>query len=85
MPRTFVDLSIGLENDVLCDAAGAMIELTASGRNPLTLDAGNGAPWRRSFLQDGDAVILKDCCAIPGHARIGFGENRGTVLPAISR
>ncbi len=65
------------------DQAGAMIELTAAGRNPLTLDAGNGATEQRGFLQDGDAVILKGWCEKPGLARIGFGENRGTVLPAI--
>ena len=65
------------------DQAGAMIELTASGRNPLTLDAANGKTEQRGFLHDGDAVILKGWCEKPGFARIGFGENRGTVLPAI--
>ena len=65
------------------DQAGAMIELTASGRNPLTLDAGNGNNETRGFLADGDAVILKGWCEKPGQARIGFGESRGTVLPAI--
>ena len=65
------------------DQAGAMIELTASGRNPLTLDAGNGKTEQRGFLHDGDAVILKGWCEKPGVARIGFGESRGTVLPAI--
>ena len=68
------------------DQAGAMIELTASGRNPVTLDAteGAGPTETRGFLQDGDAVILKGWCEKPGHARIGFGESRGQVLPAIS-
>ena len=65
------------------DQAGAMIELTAAGRNPLTLDAANGSTETRGFLHDGDAVILKGWCEKPGHARIGFGENRGTVWPAI--
>ena len=67
------------------DQAGAMIELTAGGRNPLTLAAAEGAgpAETRGFLQDGDAVILKGWCEKPGHARIGFGESRGTVLPAI--
>ena len=67
------------------DQAGAMIELTAGGRNPLTLEAVKGeAPAEtRGFLHDGDAVILKGWCEKPGQARIGFGESRGQVLPAI--
>ena len=38
----------------------------------------------RGFLEDGDAVLLRGWCEKPGHARIGFGESRGTVLPARS-
>jgi fumarylacetoacetase len=66
------------------DQAGAMIELTAGGRNPLALAAaaGDAAPETRGFLQDGDAVILKGWCEKPGHARVGVGECRGQVLPA---
>ena len=62
-----------------------MIELTAGGRNPLTQAAteGAGPAETRGFLHDGDAVILKGWCEKPGHARIGFGESRGQVLPAI--
>ena len=58
--------------------AGALIELTAAGNTPVAL--GNGEV--RSFLEDGDAVIMKGWCERPGFARIGFGENRGEVLPA---
>ena len=67
------------------DQAGAMIELTAGGRNPLTLPsmAGDAAPETRGFLQDGDAVILKGWCERLGYARVGFGACRGQVLPAI--
>ena len=36
----------------------------------------------RTFLKDGDAVTLKAHCVRDGSARIGFGECRGTVLPA---
>jgi len=32
---------------------------------------------------DGDAVVFTGWCERPGFARIGFGECRGTVLPAI--
>ena len=58
--------------------AGAIIELTRAGQSPLTL--GNGE--RRAFLEDRDTVMLRGWCEKPGHARIGFGESRGTVLPA---
>jgi fumarylacetoacetase len=55
---------------------GSMLELTWNGTKPLTLDDGSS----RSFLEDGDTLILR------GHtksgARIGFGECRATLLPA---
>ena len=35
------------------------------------------------FLADGDSVILAGWCEREGAARIGFGECRGTVLPAV--
>ncbi len=59
--------------------AGAIIELTRGGKEPITLSNGE----QRAFLQDGDAVILRGWCEKPGCARIGFGENRGEVLPAL--
>ncbi len=60
--------------------AGAIIELARAGRTPLKLINGE----ERSFLADGDAVIFKGWCEKPGHARIGFGENRGEVHPALN-
>jgi fumarylacetoacetase len=58
--------------------AGALIELTAGGKQPLTLPGGE----QRVFLEDGDTVSLRGWCERPGAARIGFGECAGTVLPA---
>jgi len=58
--------------------AGAIIELTRAAQSPVTLANGE----ERGFLEDGDAVLLRGWCEKPGHARIGFGESRGTVLPA---
>jgi len=60
--------------------AGALIELAQGGRKPVALDNGE----QRGFLQDGDAVSLRGWCEKPGFARIGFGESRGEVLPAIA-
>ena len=56
-----------------------MLEADAGGKQPLRL--GNGET--RSFLEDGDTVILRGACERTGFRRIGFGECRGTVLGAI--
>jgi fumarylacetoacetase len=54
---------------------GSLLELSNGGKAPLTLASGE----TRTFLQDGDTVILRAFCAAPGRARIGFGEAAGTV------
>ncbi len=58
------------------DQAGALIELTAGGKNPITLPNGE----QRTFLEDGDSVTLRGWCERPGAARIGFGECVGTCI-----
>ena len=60
------------------DQAGALIELTTGGKNPLQLPNGES----RTYLEDGDAVVIRGWCEKAGAARIGFGECVGTVLPA---
>lgn len=60
--------------------AGAIVELSRGGTQPITL-AGTGE--QRTFLLDGDTVILSGWCEKAGAARIGFGECRGTVLPTL--
>jgi len=60
------------------DQAGALIELTQGGKNPLALPNGES----RTYLEDGDAVVIRGWCEKAGAARIGFGECWGTVLPA---
>src|SRR5690606_36096885 len=60
--------------------AGAIVELSKGGRAPVQLEA---TGEQRAFLEDGDTVILRGWCEAPGRARIGFGECRGTVLPAV--
>lgn len=56
--------------------SGSLLELTEGGRMALTLPGGQA----RTFLQDGDTVILRAHCRAPGRARIGFGEAVGTVV-----
>ena len=60
------------------DEAGALIELVEGGKKPLTLANGE----TRTFLEDGDTVVMRAWCEKPGAKRIGFGECRGTLLPA---
>jgi len=60
--------------------AGALIELACGGQKPVDIGGGE----QRGFLADGDTVVLRGWCEKPGAARIGFGECRGTVLPALA-
>jgi fumarylacetoacetase len=57
---------------------GSLLELTQGGKQPITLPDGE----TRTFLQDGDTVILRAFCERTGHRRIGFGDCAATVLPA---
>ena len=74
-------LGTGTQSGPTRQEAAALIELSVGGREPVSLANGE----QRSFLQDGDTVILKGWCEKPGAARIGFGESRGTVLPVRSQ
>jgi fumarylacetoacetase len=60
------------------EQAGSLLELTVGGKQALTLSNGE----TRTFLQDGDTVILRAHCEREGFRRIGFGECRGTVVAA---
>jgi len=59
---------------------GCLLELTTKGAEPVQLPDGS----TRSFLEDGDEVILKGYCERAGFVRIGLGECRGTILPAVA-
>jgi fumarylacetoacetase len=56
---------------------GSLIELTWGGERPLELPDGS----TRTFLEDGDTVVLRAWAGGDGRPRIGFGECRGTILP----
>ena len=58
------------------DAQGCLLEITQGGKVPLTLPGGEA----RTFLADGDEVIMRAFCARPGYARIGFGECQGVIV-----
>jgi fumarylacetoacetase len=58
---------------------GSLMETTGGGPQPLTLPDGS----TRTFLEDGDEVVMRGWCGgDDGRARVGFGEVRGTVVPA---
>jgi fumarylacetoacetase len=71
-------LGSGTQSGPVAAEAGSLLELTAGGKQPLTLPNGE----QRVFLEDGDRVVLRGWTAAPGRPRIGFGEASGTVLPA---
>ena len=60
------------------DSLGSMLELAWRGTRPLPLADGS----ERKFLLDGDTVTMRGFAEKDG-VRIGFGEVRGTVLPAL--
>jgi fumarylacetoacetase len=62
------------------NALGSMLELNQGGKKDISLPNGE----TRKFLEDGDCVVMTGFCEADGAARIGFGEVRGTVLPAKS-
>ncbi|ETX12123.1 fumarylacetoacetase [Marinomonas ushuaiensis DSM 15871] len=57
---------------------GALIELTKGGIEPV--DLGNGES--RTYLEDGDRIIMRAWCEKTGLRRIGLGELSSTILPA---
>ncbi|GAB4384191.1 MAG: fumarylacetoacetase [Phycisphaerales bacterium] len=73
---------------------GCLLELTWDGdpfadppvikpgtsRTPIQLPTGE----TRTFLDDGDEVIIRGYCEREGYRRIGFGECRGVIEPARS-
>jgi fumarylacetoacetase len=71
-------LGTGTQSGPLPGQGGSLLELSFGGKQPVALLGGE----TRSFLQDGDRLILRAHCRREGARRIGFGECSGTVLPA---
>jgi fumarylacetoacetase len=60
------------------DSYGSLLEITQGGKHPLTLESGE----TRTFLEDGDEVILRARCHREGYPSIGFGACSGIIQPA---
>jgi len=59
-------------------ACGSLLEISRGGAEPITLPSGE----QRTFLEDGDEVVLTATARREGFASIGFGECRARILPA---
>jgi fumarylacetoacetase len=56
---------------------GSLLELSWGGRESLRLADGS----ERTFLQDGDEVVITASAPGPGRTRVGIAEVRGRILP----
>jgi fumarylacetoacetase len=70
-------LATGTISGLAKNSAGCLLELTRNGAQPILLPTGES----RTFLEDGDEIILRGICNAPGYPRIGLGECRATILP----
>ncbi|KUJ65834.1 fumarylacetoacetase [Streptomyces albus subsp. albus] len=57
---------------------GCLLELTWAGRDPLELPDG-----KRTFLEDGDEVVLTAWAPGPDGTRVALGEVGGRIAPAV--
>ena len=60
------------------EEGGSLLELSDGGKRTIALPGGEA----RSFLEDGDTVILRAFAVAANARRVGFGEARATVLPS---
>lgn len=71
-------LGSGTQSGPTPEEGGSLLELSLGGKRAIRLSNGE----TRTFLEDGDAIIMRGWCHKEGAARIGFGEVVGVVLPA---
>jgi fumarylacetoacetase len=71
-------LATGTISGTSPSSAGCLLELTRNGAEPIALPTGE----TRSFLADGDEIILRGTCTAPNHPQLILGECRAAILPA---
>lgn len=71
-------LGSGTQSGPTPEEAGSLLELSVGGKQPLILSNGE----QRTFMEDGDSIIMRAWTEKSGLPRIGFGEVEGTLLPA---
>jgi len=60
------------------DALGSLLEITRAGQKSIAIPGGE----QRTFLEDGDQVIMTGRCVRDGFVPIGFGSCVGLIDPA---
>ena len=58
------------------DSFGSLLELTEGGKTPINLPNGES----RTFLQDGDEILMKALAQAEGYRSIGFGDCRARIV-----
>lgn len=69
-------LGTGTQSGPTPAEAGSLLELSVGGSRPIQI----GANEFRTFLEDGDLVLLRAWCEKSGAARIGFGSAQGRLV-----
>jgi fumarylacetoacetase len=57
---------------------GSLLEISEGGKRPIELPGGES----RTFLEDGDEILISAHAHAPGFVPIGFGPCRAAILPA---
>jgi fumarylacetoacetase len=71
-------LATGTISGTSASSAGCLLEITRNGEEHLLLPTGE----TRTYLEDGDEVILRGYCEAPGYPRIVLGYGSGVVVTA---
>lgn len=71
-------LGTGTLSGVSDESKGSLLELSNGGKRQINLPGGE----TRTFLEDGDEIVITAFAEAPGFVRIGFGECRAQILPA---
>jgi fumarylacetoacetase len=61
------------------DSMGSLLEITEGGKKSITLSNGE----TRTFIEDGDEIVMRAFCQAEGAVRIGFGSCVGRILPTL--
>jgi fumarylacetoacetase len=69
-------IGTGTLSTAAADGLGSLLEISRGGKEPLTLPTGE----TRSFLEEGDELILTAHAEAEGFVSIGLGECRGLVV-----
>lgn len=70
-------LGSGTQSGPLLEQAGSFLELSGGGKQAVKLSNGES----RTFIEDGDSLIIRGYCENSNAAPIGFGGATSTVLP----